>query len=133
MLLAIPATYVGLTAGAPAVYLPAIFVAEVLVFLNTGPANAVLVNVALPEIRATAIACSIFVYHLLGDVPSPILIGKLSDMAGLEHALMLTAAAMAVSGVFYLLGTRTLGADTERVVRIVNAREADAEAAPHVH
>ena len=133
MLLAVPATLLGLTAQARGVYLPAIFVAEVLVFLNTGPANAVLVNVALPEIRATAIASSIFVYHLLGDVPSPILIGKLSDVAGLEKALMLTSLAMAVSGVLYLLGTRTLGADSDRVLQIVSAREADAEAAPHVH
>jgi MFS family permease len=124
MLLAVPAAYVGLHARDHAVALPAIFLAEVLVFLNTGPANAVLVNVALPEVRATAISASIFVYHLLGDVPSPILIGRLSDLFGsLESALMLTAAAMAVSGVFYLLGTRTLGADTERVQRTVAARE----------
>ena len=82
MLLAVPFAYVGLTAARPEVYLPAFFVAEVLVFLNTGPANAVLVNVALPEVRATAIAMSIFVYHLLGDVPSPILIGKVSDWTG---------------------------------------------------
>ena len=66
-------------------------------------------------------------------MPSPILIGKASDAAGLEKALMLTTLAMAASGVFYLLGTRTLGADTDRVLRIVKAREADAEAAARVH
>jgi len=124
MLLAVPATYVGLHATQRGVYLHALFIAEVLVFLNTGPANAVLVNVALPEIRATAISFSIFVYHLLGDVPSPILIGKLSDRTGsLESALMLTTLAMGVSGVFYLLGMRTLGADTEHVRRTVEERE----------
>ena len=53
MLLAIPFAYVGFTAARPEVYLPAFFVAEVFVFLNTGPANAVFVNVALPEVRAT--------------------------------------------------------------------------------
>jgi hypothetical protein len=100
------------------------FVAEVMVFLNTGPANAVLVNVALPEIRATAIASAIFVYHLLGDVPSPILIGYASDRLGsLQAALMLTSAAMAVSGGFYLYGARTLGEDTDRVARTVAERE----------
>jgi MFS transporter, Spinster family, sphingosine-1-phosphate transporter len=124
MLLAVPAAYVGLHATQPGVYLPAIFAAEVLVFLNTGPANAVLVNVALPEVRATAISASIFVYHLLGDVPSPILIGRLSDRTGsLESALMLTTAAMGVSGLFYLLGTRSLGADTDRVRDTVAERE----------
>jgi sugar phosphate permease len=124
MLLGVPAAYVGLTADNPTVYLPAIFLAEVLVFLNTGPANAVLVNVALPEIRATAIAFSIFVYHLLGDVPSPILIGRVSDWTGnLETAMLLTTIAMGVSGVLYLLGCRTLGEDTDRVLRTVAERE----------
>jgi predicted MFS family arabinose efflux permease len=125
MLLGVPAAVVGLTVEQPSVYLPAIFLAEVLVFLNTGPANAVLVNVALPEVRATAIALSIAVYHLLGDVPSPVLIGWVSDRTGsLETALLMTSVAMAVSGVLYLAGSRTLGEDTERVQQTVAAREA---------
>ena len=125
MLLAIPFAYVGFTATRPEVYFPAFFVAEVLVFLNTGPANAVFVNVALPEVRATGIAMSIFVYHLLGDVPSPILIGKASEWTGsLQTALLLTLVAMLVSGAFYLAGMSTLGRDTARVQETVAAREA---------
>ncbi len=125
MLLAIPFAYVGFTAARPEVYLPAFFVAEVFVFLNTGPANAVFVNVALPEVRATGIAMSIFGYHLLGDVPSPILIGKASVWTGsLQTALLLTLVAMAVSGAFYLAGMRTLGQDTARVQEILAEREA---------
>jgi MFS family permease len=125
MLAGVPFAVVGLTASARELYLPALFLAEVMVFLNTGPANAVLVNTVLPEIRATAIAASIFVYHLLGDVSSPTLIGIASDRTGsLRIALLLTGAAMAVSGVLYLAGTRTLGEDTERVSRTVAEREA---------
>lgn len=132
MLLGVPFTYLGLTSPAPAVYVPALFLAEVLVFLNTGPANAVLVNVTLPEVRATAIAVAIFVYHLLGDVPSPILIGSLSDRTGsLEKALLLTSVAMAVSGVLFLRGSRTLAADTEAVLATVAERERHAVAGPH--
>jgi hypothetical protein len=126
MLAGVPFAALGLMAEDRALYLPAIFVAQVLVFLNTGPANAVLVNVALPEIRASAVAASIFVYHLLGDVPSPVLIGRASDAFGLEKALLLTSAAMAVSGVFYLWGTRALADDTDRVQRIVAERESAA-------
>ena len=132
MLLAIPFAYVGFTAARPEVYLPAFFFAEILVFLNTGPANAVFVNVALPEVRATGIAISIFVYHLLGDVPSPILIGKASVWTGsLQTALLLTLVAMAVSGAFYLAGMRSLGRDTARVQEIVAAREARHASALH--
>lgn len=124
MLLGVPAAYVGLTADARPVYLSAIFLAEVLLFLNTGPANAVLVNVVLPEIRATAIALAIFVYHLLGDVPSPILIGWVSDRTDLETSLLaLCLGAMALSGVLYLMGSRTLGEDTDRVLHTVAERE----------
>jgi MFS family permease len=133
MLLGVPAAYVGLTAREPEVYLPAIFVAQVLLFLNTGPANAVLVNVVLPEVRATAIGLSILVYHLLGDAFSPPLIGKVSDWTGdLGFAMLLTTIAMALSGVLYLLGCRTLGEDTDRVVRTVVERErAHAKSAAH--
>jgi MFS family permease len=124
MLLAVPVTYVGLTASRPAVYLSAWFLAEVLVFLNTGPANAVLINVSFPEVRATAIAASIFIYHLLGDVPSPVLIGKVSDLTGsLPTALLLTTVAVALSGVFYLMGSTTLGADTRRVQQALAEQE----------
>jgi hypothetical protein len=42
----------------------------------------------------------------------------------LQTALLLTSAAMAVSGVLYLMGTRTLGADTQRVLDTVAEREA---------
>jgi MFS family permease len=124
MLVGVPAACVGLTARDPATFLPAIFVAEVMVFLNTGPANAVLVSVVLPEIRATAIALSIFAFHLLGDVPSPILIGRVSDWTGsLETALLLCTAAMALSGGLYLWGARTLGAELEAVREVVRSRE----------
>jgi MFS family permease len=124
MVLGVPAAYVGLTAAAPALYLPAMFFAEVMVFLNTGPANAVLLSVVMPEIRASAIALSIFAFHLLGDVPSPILIGKVSDWTGsLEKSLLLTTLAMLASGVFYLLGARTLGRDTARVLEALRVRE----------
>ena len=88
MLLAMPFAYVGLTAAGRRCTSPPSSWREILVFLNTGPANAVFVNVALPEIRATGIAMSIFVYHLLGDVPSPILIGQASEWTGsLQTAL----------------------------------------------
>ncbi len=125
MLLSVPFIAVGLTAPSRAIYLPAMFLGQVLVFLNTGPANAVLVNVALPEVRATAIAGSIFVYHLLGDVPSPVLIGRLSEQTGsLETALLFASVALALSGIFYLIGARTLGEDTDRVQRAILERQA---------
>jgi MFS transporter, Spinster family, sphingosine-1-phosphate transporter len=127
MLLAVPVSYVALTARDPSVFLPCFFVAEVFVFLNTGPANAVLVSVVLPEIRTTAIAASIFVFHLVGDVPSPMLIGWLSErLHSLETAMLLSSAAMLVSAAFYLWGAGFLAGDAARLAQTLAQRERDA-------
>lgn len=99
----------------PVVY-GATFAAVVLLFLNTGPLNAVLANVTRPEVRATAIAVHIFVIHALGDIISPPLIGVLSDLSDLRHAVLVTTpVAMVAGGVIILWGTRALTADLARL------------------
>ena len=78
------------------VYMPAIVVAELLLFMSTGPINAAIVNVVSPLERASAVALSMFTIHLLGDVPSPVLIGYLSDHGGsLGHAVLIVPVAVA--------------------------------------
>ena len=56
--------------------LAAIFLAEVFIFLNTGPLNAIIANVSRSEVRASAYAVNIFVIHALGDAISPALVGR---------------------------------------------------------
>src|SRR5207245_1172220 len=82
-LLAVPLTLVALAAQQAAVYWPAIVAAELCLFASTGPINSAIVNVVSPHMRATAVALSIFTIHLLGDVPSPSLVGALSDARSL--------------------------------------------------
>ena len=82
MLLATPCALIAFLADAPMVYLPAMFLAECGVFLNTGPCNAILVNVVPPAMRSTAFAINIFLIHVLGDIWSPIAIGALADATG---------------------------------------------------
>lgn len=50
--------------------------------------NSVIVTVVPPEERATAVALSILAIHLFGDVPSPPLIGRISDVSSLERAVL---------------------------------------------
>lgn len=104
MILAIPAAWVALSASSPAVYTSALFLAEFLVFLSTGPINVVLVSVVAVRIRATAMAVSIFVIHLLGDAAAPWVIGTVSDRAGLSNAVLIMPAAVALSGAIWLAG-----------------------------
>ncbi len=109
-------------------FLPAIFFAVVLLFVNNAPFHAILVNSVPPAIRASAMALNIVVIHACGDVISRFGVGKLSDslaggnatlIAGLakllgidptqEHltaALLVVPAGLLVSALFFLWGAR---------------------------
>jgi sugar phosphate permease len=108
-LLAAPVALLALTAPAPQLYYPAIVAAQLLLFMSTGPVNAALVNIVSPFERASAMALSVFTIHLLGDVPSPVLIGQLSDMSSLGRAVLVVPLAIAVGGVIWLACARTNG------------------------
>jgi hypothetical protein len=91
-----------LTAALPAVYYAAIVVAELLLFMSTGPINAAIANIVSPLERASAMALSMFAIHLLGDIPSPPLIGHLSDTGSLGQAVLVVPVAIAVGGFIWL-------------------------------
>lgn len=94
--------------------LAAIFVAETLLFLNTGPLNTVIVNVSPPRIRAMAFAVNIFAIHALGDAISPAIIGRLSDTFGLRSALLVTPSAIAVAAACCFICCRWIADDIAR-------------------
>jgi MFS family permease len=105
-LLAAPLTFVALTAASSSVYYPAIIAAELLLFMSTGPINSAIANMVSPTERASAFALSMFVIHLLGDVPSPTLIGWLSDLSSLGKAVLIVPAAIVISGIVWLISAR---------------------------
>ncbi len=100
-LLAAPLTFVALAAPQPAVYWPAIVAAELCLFASTGPVNSAIVNVVSPHMRATAVALSIFTIHILGDVPSPSLVGLISDARSLGQAMLIIPAAVLGGGLIW--------------------------------
>jgi sugar phosphate permease len=89
-----------------------LFGAVFFVFLNTGPSNAALANVAGPKIRATAFALNILIIHLLGDAISPPLLGLIAGRSNMNAAFLVIGVAMLVSGVIWLFGMKYLAADT---------------------
>ena len=105
-LLAAPFAVVALTATSASVYYPAIVVAELLLFMTTGPINSAIINLVSPTERASAVALSMFIIHLLGDVPSPTLIGWLSDLSSLGKAVLIVPVALAISGIVWLVSAR---------------------------
>ena len=80
-----------------------------LLFLPTGPINTLIVESVPVMLRASAMALSIFVIHLFGDLWSPLIVGKLSDAwtvaghpgAGLQRAVLILPVALAVAAVFW--------------------------------
>jgi len=109
-LIAAPFVVVALTASATSVYYPAIVVAELLLFMSTGPVNSAIVNLVSPTQRASALALSMFTIHLLGDVPSPALIGYISDASSLAKAVLIVPIAVVISGIIWLISARAAAA-----------------------
>ena len=112
-LIAAPLALVGLTAATPAVYWTAIVLAQLLLFSSTGPVNSAIVNEVAPEIRATAVAVSIFTIHILGDVPSPTMIGAISDATSLAKAVLIIPVALLMSGVVWTYAAWGAGSSRE--------------------
>jgi len=100
-LAAAPLTLAALAAPAPPVYWTAIVAAELLLFASTGPVNSTIVNVVSPHVRATAVALSIFTIHILGDVPSPSLVGAISDARSLGEAMLIIPVAVLIGGMIW--------------------------------
>lgn len=92
-----------------------VFGAVFFVFLNTGPSNAALANVAGPKVRATAFAFNILIIHALGDAISPPLLGAVAGHSDMNMAFLVVSVAMLVSGIIWLLGMKYLAADTAAV------------------
>jgi MFS family permease len=103
--LGIPAMWIAIHAEGNRM-LVAIFVAEFLLFLNTGPLNAAIINSVGAHIRAAALAVNIFIFHLLGDVPSSSLIGYMSDRYSLQLAFVAPVVATALSSAILFYGMR---------------------------
>lgn len=92
-----------------------LFGAVFFVFLNTGPSNAALANVAGPKVRATAFAFNILIIHALGDAISPPLLGAVAGYSDMNMAFLIISLAILVSGVIWLFGMKYLAADTAAV------------------
>jgi MFS transporter, Spinster family, sphingosine-1-phosphate transporter len=105
-LAAAPAALAAFGSSNRSVYMTGIVVTELLLFASTGPINSAIVNVVAPGQRATALALSILGIHLLGDVPSPPLIGAISDATSLGTAFLILPAVIALSGAIWLYAAK---------------------------
>jgi MFS family permease len=105
MLLGVPVMIVALFVRGP-LMIPAIGVAAFFLLLNTAPLNAAVINSVGGHIRATALAVNIFIIHILGDVPSPTMMGWVADKRSLQAAFILPVIAMGISSAILFYGMK---------------------------
>jgi len=88
MVASIPFVVVALLSRSEPYIYGGIFLAEMLMFMNTGPCNAVIANVVMPNMRSAAYAVTLFAVHVLGDIWSPPLIGWVSETFSERDAML---------------------------------------------
>lgn len=115
LLLAFPPLLVFFRASNPHVYWSFLLISEFFLFMNTGPLNAAIINVVLPEQRARAMAVNILAIHILGDAPSPLIIGMISDSFGLLFAAEVISTATLLGGILLWYGSRHLQKDEDAI------------------
>jgi MFS family permease len=73
-------------------------------FLSTGPVNTLILETVPVNLRASAMAISIFAIHLFGDMWSPEIVGKLADSFGgsLQRAVLILPVALIVAAALWL-------------------------------
>ena len=80
-----------------------------------GPIAAVTFDVVPPRISATVIGAYLLFIHLAGDAIALPLVGTLSDIFGLDRAVLLLPVATIAGGIVILGATRTVVQDMNRV------------------
>jgi MFS family permease len=105
MLAGVPVMIVALFVKGP-LMIPAIGLAAFFLLLNTAPLNAAVINSVGAHIRATALAVNIFIIHILGDVPSPTMMGWVADKRSLQAAFILPVIAMGISSAILFYGMK---------------------------
>ena len=73
-------------------------------FLPTGPVNTLILETAPVNLRASAMAVSISMIHLFGDMWSPETVGRLADSFGgnLQKAVLILLVALIVASALWL-------------------------------
>ncbi|MEK7707178.1 MAG: MFS transporter [Verrucomicrobiota bacterium] len=72
-------------------------------FLSTGPVNTLILETVPINLRASAMAGSIFMIHLFGDMWSPEIVGRITDATGsLRKAALILPMALIVSAALWL-------------------------------
>jgi MFS family permease len=91
-----------------------VFLAQFLIFMNSGPINAALVSSVSPGFRAFAMGLNSLCIHLFGDAVSPPAIGVIAEKSSLAAAIRINAVPVLLGGVVLVIAAFLLRAPRQR-------------------
>jgi sugar phosphate permease len=99
---AAPVAVVAFSTSNRTVAMVCLAVAMFLIFLCTGPVNTLILETVPANLKASAMAMSIFTIHMFGDMWSSLIVGYLSDWwKSLQQAVLILPVALAVAAVLW--------------------------------
>jgi MFS family permease len=110
LFLAVPTAYFALNAPTRPMAMGFLAAAIFLLFLATGPVNTLIIETVPVNLRSSAMALSIFMIHLFGDMWSSEIVGRLADQwHSLQRAVLILPAALLVGALLWLaLAVKTM-------------------------
>jgi predicted MFS family arabinose efflux permease len=111
--LSVPLAFCAVLAAGAALSMAFLAASIFLLFFITGPVNTLILETVAVNVRSSAMAVSILMIHLFGDLYSPEIVGRLADrVAGdLQRAMLLLPAVLLVAAcVWTVLAAKTLKA-----------------------
>ncbi len=105
ILLAVPTAFGAFLSSDKTATMSLLAVSMFLLFLSTGPVNTLILETVPLNLRASAMALSIFMIHLFGDMWSPEIIGRLADAWGgnLRKAVLVLPFALILGGILWFI------------------------------
>lgn len=103
VLIAVPLSFIGFSTENTFLSLGAISLSLIFLFQSTGPINTVIVESVNPNMRSSAMAFCIFMIHAFGDVWSPEIVGRITDIYDLRIGMLILPTAFIFSAIFWFL------------------------------
>jgi MFS family permease len=121
-LAAVPVAVAAFLAPDTTVAMVCLGLAMLLLFLPTGPVNTLIIETVPINLRASAMAISIFMIHLFGDLWSPEIVGRISDRThSLQKGVLVLPGALAIGAVLWLVLSRKIKNSSGTVPAAVGA------------
>jgi MFS family permease len=100
---AMPCAWLALTAKTTPLAMGLLCLTMFLLFLSMGPVNTLILETAPAQLRASAMAVSIFMIHLFGDLWSPKIVGVIAKRSSLGEGVLVLPVALIPAALLWLL------------------------------